>query len=140
MRFIMTAQRTLHNTTQDQREQRFSLAFPRFRLARPISLAQDTGWLKRGENLLSFGTSGVGKTHLAAAIARSLVELGAKVKFTTATALLQLLQQAKAQFQLQALLLRLDRYDLLVVDDIGYVKKSESETSVLFELQQISGN
>lgn len=99
-----------------------------------ISLAQDTGWLKRGENLLSFGPSGVGKTHLAAAIARSLVELGAKVKFTTATALVQLLQQAKAQFQFQALLLRLDRYDLLVVDDIGYVKKSESETSVLFEL------
>lgn len=90
--------------------------------------------MKRGENLLSFGPSGVGKTHLAAAIARSLVELGAKVKFTTATALVQLLQQAKAQFQLQTLLLRLDRYDLLVVDDIGYVKKSESETSVLFEL------
>jgi len=83
---------------------------------------------------LSFGPSGVGKTHLAAAIARSLIELGAKVKFATATALVQLLQQAKAQFQLQSLLLRLDRYDLLVVDDIGYVKKSESETSVLFEL------
>ncbi len=46
--------------------------------------------------------------------------IGAKVKFTTATALVQLLQQAKAQFQLQTLLLRLDRYDLLVVDDIGW--------------------
>lgn len=39
---------------------------------------------------MSFGPSGVGKTHLAAAIARSLIELGAKVKFTTATALVQL--------------------------------------------------
>jgi DNA replication protein DnaC len=46
----------------------------------------------------------------------------------------QLLQQAKLQLQLQPMLVKLDRFDLLVIDDLGYVKKSEVETSVLFEL------
>jgi DNA replication protein DnaC len=62
------------------------------------------------------------------------VEAGARVKFTTATFLVQQLQQAKAELVLPAFLSKLERYELLVVDDIGYVKKSEVETSVLFEL------
>lgn len=97
-------------------------------------LAQDTAWLKRADNLLLFGPSGVGKTHLAAAIGRSLVELGARVRFLSATALVQLLQASKANLQLQSALLKLDKYDLLILDDLSYVKKSEAETSVLFEL------
>lgn len=99
-----------------------------------LQLAADSTWLRLGENLLLFGPSGVGKTHLAAAIGRSLIELGAKVKFTTATALVQLLQRAKDSLQLQSALLKLDKYELLIVDDIGYVKKTETETAVLFEL------
>ena len=63
-----------------------------------------------------------------------MVELGKRVKFYAAIALVQQLQQAKLQLQLQAALKKLDRFDLLILDDLGYVKKSEAETSVLFEL------
>jgi DNA replication protein DnaC len=97
-------------------------------------LAHDTGWLDRAENLLLFGPSGVGKTHLAAAICRSLIGLDRSARFFTATTLVQELQRAKADYALAKALNKLDRYALLVIDDIGYVRKDEAETSVLFEL------
>ena len=63
-----------------------------------------------------------------------MIELGKWVKFLAATTLVQQLQQAKLHLQLPAFLVKLDKYDLLIVDDLGYVNKSETETSVLFEL------
>jgi replication-associated recombination protein RarA len=84
--------------------------------------------LERAGNCLIFGPSGVGKTHLAAALTRKMVELGKRAKFFAAHALVQELQHAKLQLQLPAYLRKLDRYDLLVLDDLGYVKKSEAET------------
>ena len=99
-----------------------------------MQLTTDIRWLKQARNCLIFGPSGVGKTHLAAAVAYASIDLGARAKFVSATALVQQLQHAKLQLQLPTLLKKLDRYDLLVIDDLGYVKKSEAETSVLFEL------
>lgn len=99
-----------------------------------MQLADDTAWLQRAGNCLIFGPSGVGKTHLASGLARRMVELGMRAKFFAANALVQDLQYAKLQLQLPALLKKLDRFDLLFLDDLGYVKKSEAETSVLFEL------
>jgi DNA replication protein DnaC len=63
-----------------------------------------------------------------------MIKFGKQVKFYVALALVQPLQQAKLQLQLQPLLKKLDRFDRLVLDDLGYVKQSEAETSVLFEL------
>ncbi len=85
-------------------------------------LAHDTGWVDRSENLLVFGPSGVGKTHLAAGICRSLIGLDRSARFFTATTLVQELQRAKADYALAKALNRLDRYALLVIDDIGYVR------------------
>lgn len=97
-------------------------------------LAEDRKWVDNAENLIFFGPSGTGKTHLAAAITYSLLERGVKACWFSTTLLVQSLQQAKAEYKLKAMLDRLSRFDLLVLDDIGYVKKSEQETCVLFEL------
>jgi DNA replication protein DnaC len=55
-------------------------------------------------------------------------------RFYSTTALVQLLQKAKASYELPALIQKLDRYSLLLIDGISYVRRSELETSVLFEL------
>lgn len=98
------------------------------------AFAENITWVADAKNLIIFGPSGVGKTHLAAAIGRRLVQLGLRVFFTKTTTLVQRLQIAYGQHKLTDLLARLARFDLLILDDIGYVKKSEAETSVLFEL------
>lgn len=98
------------------------------------ALVTQTQWVKQANNVLLFGPSGLGKTHLASGIAYGLIEKGWRVKFYSANALVQQLQQAKSQLQLPEMLARLDRYSVLVLDDIGYVKKNEQEANVLFEL------
>ena len=75
-----------------------------------------------------------GKTHLAAAISHSLVEKSIRVRHFTTTALVQKMQQARADLQLETFLGKLDKYSVIVLDDLGYVKKSDAETHVLFEL------
>lgn len=99
-----------------------------------MQLAEDVTWLERAENCLIFGPSGVGKTHLAISMGRAMIALGKRVKFFSAITLVQQLQAAKQQLQLPSTLAKLDRFELLIVDDIGYVKKTDDETSVLFEL------
>ncbi len=99
-----------------------------------MEFAQTTDWIDTASNILIFGPSGTGKTHVCAALGRSAIELGKRVKFISATALVQQLQLAKLQLELPSTLAKLDRYDLLIIDDLGYVKKTDAETSVLFEL------
>lgn len=98
------------------------------------ALTQQAYWVKQAENILLFGASGVGKTHLASGIGYALIEQGYRVKFTTATHLVQNLQHAKETLRLPEVLNRLDKYAVLIIDDIGYVKKDDQETMVLFEL------
>jgi DNA replication protein DnaC len=98
------------------------------------ALASGEVWLNQGENLLIFGPSGTGKTHLAAGIGAALVERGYRIYFTRTTELLQKLQAAKRNLSLPSKLQKLDKYDCLILDDFGYVKKNNDETEVLFEL------
>lgn len=102
--------------------------------AQIMALAAGDSWLDNGTNLLMFGPPGGGKTHLAAALGLALVENGWRVLFTRTTDLVQRLQAARRDLQLEAAIAKLDKYHLLVLDDIAYVTKDQAETSVLFEL------
>ena len=102
--------------------------------AQVMALAAGDVWLKAGANLLLFGPPGGGKNHLAAAIGLAIVENGWRVLFQRTTDLVQRLQTARRELALEAYIAKLDRYDLLILDDIAYVSKDRDETSVLFEL------
>lgn len=109
-------------------------AVPMISKAQVMATTAGDTWLAKGANLLLFGPPGGGKSHLAAAIGLALVENGWRVLFTRTTDLVQRLQVARRELSLEAAINRLDRFDLLVLDDLAYVSKDQAETSVLFEL------
>jgi len=109
-------------------------AVPMISKAQVSALAAGDGWLGKGANLLLFGPPGAGKSHLAAAIGLALIENGWRVLFTRTTDLVQKLQVARRELNLEAAISRLDRFDLMILDDLAYVTKDQAETSVLFEL------
>ena len=113
---------TLHNAS-----------VPAAAMKKIIALRDNTDWALRADNVLLIGPSGVGKSHIAAALAGQLIEKGIRTKWVLATALVQQLQQAKQSLELISVMTRFDKYRVLVIDDIGYVKKTDSETQVLFE-------
>jgi DNA replication protein DnaC len=91
-------------------------------------------FLDRRENVLVFGPPGSGKTHCLAAVAQELVRSGRRVLFTTCSLLVQELLAAKRDFTLKGMLKRLDQWEGLILDDLGYVQQSREEMEVLFTL------
>jgi DNA replication protein DnaC len=109
-------------------------AVPMVSKAQVMALTAGDSWLEKGANLLLFGPPGGGKSHLAAAIGLALVENGWRVLFTRTSDLVQRLQIARRELALESVIAKLDKYHLLICDDIAYVSKDQAETSVLFEL------
>lgn len=109
-------------------------AVPMVSKAQVMALAAGDGWLDQGANILLFGPPGGGKSHLAAALGLALVQNGRRVLFIRTTDLVQRLQVARRELGLEAAITKLDKYQLLILDDIAYVTKDQAETSVLFEL------
>lgn len=89
-------------------------------------------FLDRRENVLVFGPPGSGKTHCLAAVAQELIRLGRRVWFTTCALLVQDLLAAKRDYTLKAMLKRLDHWEGVILDDLGYVQQNREEMEVLF--------
>jgi DNA replication protein DnaC len=110
----------------------------RARLPRPVAVKLDelaTGaFLERAHNVLCFGLPGRGKTHAAAALGHALVQRGHAVLFSPTFRLVQELLAAKRDLALPRALQRLDAFELLILDDIGYVQQNAEEVEVLFTL------
>ena len=109
-------------------------AVPSVSKAQVMALSEGTEWLDRGANVLLFGPPGVGKSHLVSALGHALIEAGKRVLFTRCSDLVQRLQAARRDLRLPQELAKLDRFDLLILDDLSYVRRDQAETSVLFEL------
>ena len=109
-------------------------AVPSVSKAQVMALAEGHEWLDRGANVLLFGPPGVGKSHLVCALGHALVDAGRRVLFARCSEVVQRLQAARQELRLPQELAKLDRFDLLILDDLSYVRRDHSETSVLFEL------
>lgn len=109
-------------------------AVPAISRARIMALVEGHEWLDRGMNLLAFGAPGSGKSHLLSAVGHALIDAGRRVLFTRCSDLVQRLQAARRDLRLPQEIAKLDRYDLLILDDLSYVRRDQAETSVLFEL------
>lgn len=109
-------------------------AVPSVSKAQVMALAEGHEWLDRGANVLLFGPPGVGKSHLVCGLGHALIEAGRRVLFTRCSDLVQRLQAARRDLRLPQELAKLDRFDLMILDDLSYVRRDQAETSVLFEL------
>src|SRR3546814_3723708 len=102
--------------------------------AQVMAICAGDSWLENGANLNLFGPPGGGKSHLSSGIGLALIEKGWRVLFVRTSDLVQKLQVARRELAPENAINRLDRFDLLILDDLAYVAKDQAETSVLFEL------
>lgn len=109
-------------------------AIPKLNKRTCLAHAENGSWVEQGHNLIVFGPSGTGKTHLASAIMHQHILAGRSARLYRCTDLVQELQRAAQECNLGAAIKRLDRYQIVCLDDIGYVKRSRDESTVLFEL------
>ena len=95
---------------------------------------RDGSFLERAVNVVAFGNPGTGKTHLVAALGNELVRQSRSVLFVPTFQLVQRLLAAKRDLRLTQELRKLDRFEALILDDIGYVQQNREEMEVLFTL------
>jgi len=103
------------------------------RVRRQIAALLEGRFVEQADNVLAFGLPGRGKTHLCCALVHELiVAKGYRALFCPAVHLVQQLLVAKRDLRLEAILRKLDGYDIIVLDDIGYIQQSREEMEVLF--------
>jgi DNA replication protein DnaC len=107
------------------------------KLALQVKSLTDAGFVERKENILAFGQPGSGKTHALCAIGQEMIRTSEgrrKVYFSSSSLMVQELLLAKRDLKLKRLLKHLAGYDVLILDDLGYVQYDRDEMEVLFTL------
>ncbi len=94
----------------------------------------DGGYTDRAEPVLPIGDCGTGKTHLLTGLCVAACRQRRRVHFTTAAALVNELVEAKHQLQLRRVMARWTRYDLIAIDEVGYVPLAEVGAEFLFQV------
>lgn len=89
-------------------------------------------FLDKTENVLAFGNPGTGKTHLLCAIAHELIQKERRIYFTKCAFLVQRLLAAKKDLKLAQELKKMNKFEAVLIDDIGYVQHNQQEMEVLF--------
>ncbi|HOW80682.1 MAG TPA: IS21-like element helper ATPase IstB [Verrucomicrobiota bacterium] len=103
------------------------------KVRRQLPTLLEGGFVERAENVLVFGLPGRGKTHFLCALGRELIlRRGYAVYFTPTFKLVQQLLAAKKELRLDSALKKLDRFEAIILDDLGYVQQSREEMEVLF--------
>jgi DNA replication protein DnaC len=103
------------------------------KVRRQLPTLLEGGFVERAENLLVFGLPGRGKTHFLSALGRELIlRRGCTVYFTPTFKLVQQLLSAKKELRLDGALKKLDRFEAVILDDLGYVQQTREEMEVLF--------
>ena len=101
---------------------------------RQINQLLDFGFVDNRANLVFIGPPGVGKTHLAIGIGQKAIEAGYKVLFTTALGLVETLELAEIRGELKKKLTSLGKFDILIIDELGYLPMSNTARYNLFQL------
>ena len=100
---------------------------------RKLSSLLEGNFVEKAMNVLTFGLPGRGKTHFLCAIGRELImRYQYTVLFTPTFKIIQNLQFAKEKYELENALKKLDSYDVIIIDDIGYVQHSREEMEIFF--------
>src|SRR3954469_21476125 len=106
-------------------------AVPHLSKPKVLELARGE-WIEQRANICLIGSPGTGKTHLATALGLAACRQGKRVRFFSAAKLVTKLEQAQKQYQLERLMRQLDRADLLICDELGYLSFSKSGAELLF--------
>ena len=91
-------------------------------------------WIERRENVIALGPSGTGKTHVALGLGLAACQKGLSVGFTTAAALVSEMMEARDERRLLRLQKQMAAYQLLIIDELGFVPLSKTGAELLFEL------
>jgi DNA replication protein DnaC len=106
---------------------------PHVNKAKVLELARGE-WIEQKSNVCLVGSPGTGKTHLATALGQAACRQGKRVRFFTAANLVTKLEQAQRQYQLERVLKQLDKADLLICDELGYLSFSRAGAELLFQV------